>query len=138
MGIEQIARQYIDSWNRRDFATVESLLAADAASIDFDGTTVHGPAAARAQGEMWATAFPDGQLEVKSLVAAGDTVVMELHGRGTNDGPFGDLPATHRAAEMPFCQILRIAEGKIVYDRQYGDTAGLFAQLGVTPELATA
>lgn len=138
MGIEEIAREYVETWNRRDWARFDTLVADDAEIVDFDGSTGTGPAGARAQGELYANAFPDGKLEIKRIVAAGDTAVVELVGRGTNDGPFGDVPATHKAAELPFVNVVTIRDGKVVADRQYGDTMTLLTQLGLVPEPAHA
>jgi hypothetical protein len=73
MGIEEIAREYLEARNRRDFDRVEALVADDAEIIDFDGSVGRGPAGARTQSEMYAAAFPDGKIEIKRIVAAGDT-----------------------------------------------------------------
>ena len=138
MTTEEIAREYFEAWNRRDFDRVESLVAKGAEIVDFDGTVYHGPSGARSNGELYATAFPDGRIEIKRITAAGDTAVAELVGHGTNDGPFGDVPATHREAELPFCDVLTIRGDKVVRDRAYGDTATMLKQLGLMPEPAHA
>jgi steroid delta-isomerase-like uncharacterized protein len=138
MGMEEIAREYFEAWNRRDFGRIEEMVADNAEIIDFDGTIDRGPAGARQQSERYAAAFPDGKLEITRIVTAGDTAVAEIVGRGTNDGPFGDVPATHKKAELPFCDVLTIRDGKIVRDRQYGDMVTLLQQLGLMPEMATA
>lgn len=138
MGIDKIAREYIEAWNSRDFDRIEALVSDDAEIIDFDGSVGRGREGARAVAEMYATAFPDGKIEIKRLTAAGDTVVAELVGRGTNDGPFGDSPPTHKTTELPFVDVLTIRDGKIVVDRQYGDTATMMRQLGLMPDMAHA
>jgi steroid delta-isomerase-like uncharacterized protein len=138
MGNEQIAREYLEAWNRRDWAAFDEIVAEDATIVDFDGSTGTGPAGARTQGQMYATAFPDGRIEITRIVASGDTVVAELVGRGTHDGPFGDTPPTHRSAELPFVNVITIRGGKVVADRQYGDTMTMLAQLGLVPEPAHA
>jgi steroid delta-isomerase-like uncharacterized protein len=138
MGNEEIARAYLETWNRRDWTAFEALVAEDATIVDFDGSSGTGPAGARAQGELYATAFPDGVVEIVRLIGAGDVVVAELIGRGTNDGPFGDTPPTHRKAELPFVNVITIRDGKVAGDRQYGDTMTLLAQLGLVPEPAHA
>jgi steroid delta-isomerase-like uncharacterized protein len=138
MGIDEIARDYFEAWNRRDFDRIAELVADDAEIIDFDGTVDRGPAGAREQSERYAAAFPDGKLEIKQIVTSGETAVAELIGRGTNDGPFGDVPATHKQVELPFCDVLTIRNGKVVRDRQYGDTATMLQQLGLMPEMARA
>lgn len=138
MGTEEIAREYIEAWNRRDFDRIESFVADGAEVVNFDGSTERGPAGARAQAELYATAFPDGQIEILRIIAAGDTAVVEGVGRGTNDGPFGAMPATHRSAELPYTNVLTIRDGKIVRDRLYGDQVTLLQQLGLMPEMAQA
>jgi steroid delta-isomerase-like uncharacterized protein len=138
MGMEEIAREYFEAWNKREFDRIEELVADNAEIIDFDGTIDRGPAGAREQSERYAMAFPDGKLEITRIVTAGETAVAELVGRGTNDGPFGDVPATHKRVELPFCDVLTIRDGKIVRDRQYGDTATLMQQLGLMPQMASA
>jgi predicted ester cyclase len=87
---------------------------------------------------MYATAFPDGKLEIVDLVVAGDTAVAEMVGRGTNDGPFGEIPATHRSAQLPYVNVITVREGKVVRDRLYGDQVTLLQQLGLMPEMAQA
>lgn len=138
MGSEEIAREYFEAWNRRDFDRIEALVADDAEVVDFDGTVSHGPSGARSNAEMYATAFPDGRIDIKRIVAAGEFAVAELVGTGTNDGPFGDVPATHREVRLPFCDVLTVRDGKIVRDRGYADTATMLRQLGLMPELAHA
>jgi steroid delta-isomerase-like uncharacterized protein len=138
MGIEEIAREYFEAWNKREFDRIEELVADTAEIIDFDGTIDRGRAGAREQAERYAAAFPDGKIEIKGIVSGGDTAVAELVGRGTNDGPLGDIPATHKRVELPFCDVLTIRDGKIVRDRQYGDTATMLQQLGLMPEPARA
>lgn len=138
MGSEAIVREYFEAWNRRDFGRIEALVADDAEGTDFDGTLYHGPSGFRESGEMYATAFPDGRIEIQSVAVAGETAVAELVGHGTNDGAFRDQPATHRHVEMPFCDVLTIRDGKIVRERNYGDTATMLRQLGLMPELAHA
>ena len=138
MSIEDIAREYFEAWNRRDFDRVAALVADDAELVDFDGTVERGPEGARQQSERYANAFSDGRLEIKRIVTAGDTAVAELVGRGTNDGPFGEAQATHRSVELPFCDVLTFRDDMIVRDRQYGDTATMLVQLGLMPEPAHA
>lgn len=138
MAIEDIAREYVEAWNSRAFDRLESLVSDDAEIIDFDGSSGRGPTGVRAQAELYANAFPDGKIEITRIIAAGETAVVEQVGRGKNDGPFGDVPATHKTAELPFVNVLDIRDGKIVRDRQYGDTATMLQQLGLMPDMAHA
>src|SRR5215813_2941077 len=46
--------------------------------------------------QAWVTAFSDAAVTAPVYTDGGSTVVAEFVGRGTNDGPLGDLPATGR------------------------------------------
>jgi predicted ester cyclase len=89
----------------------------------------------REYAESWARAFPDGKIEVRTLVAQGDQVIAELIGRGTHTGPLagpgGTISATGRRVELPCVEIYRCRNGKIVEGRAYFDAAHLMAQLGL-------
>ncbi len=69
---------------------------------------------------VWLHAFEDAQLQVLSVLALNDhTVQVEFLGKGTHTGDLvlgeaGCLPATGRAAELPFRNILEIHNGIII------------------------
>lgn len=59
-----------------------------------------------------------------------DHSVALFHGRGVHDGPMGDLPATGRSIDVPFCEVLHYgADGKVVADELYWDMSTLMGQL---------
>jgi steroid delta-isomerase-like uncharacterized protein len=121
-----------EAFNRRDFDRLASYIApnAMATSMPFDAKL-----GVREDFEAWGSAFPDGKLELKNLVAQGDYVVAELVGRGTHSGtlggPGGDIPATGRRVELPLVDVYRFREGKIAEIRYYFDAFSLFQQLGI-------
>jgi ketosteroid isomerase-like protein len=69
------------------------------------------------------------------MVADEEGVVVEFRGRGTHTGPLanpaGDIRATGRKVDIPFCQVYRLKGGKIVSSRLYFDTATMMGQLGL-------
>ena len=90
--------------------------------------------------ENYAQAFPDGKIEVVTLVEQGDCVCAEVIGRGTHRGtlrgPGRDLAATGRRVEIPMVEICRFRDGKIAEVRYYFDAFSLYSQLGLgAPEL---
>jgi steroid delta-isomerase-like uncharacterized protein len=121
-----------DAFNRRDF---------DAA---LNGVAEHVTYRDRARGETyeghdgftqwlrtWPAAFSDGRVADPTYVDAGDVVIAEFAGRGTNDGPLGDLPPTGRTIDVPFCEITRFdANGEVVEAAIYYDQLSMMAQLG--------
>lgn len=66
-------------------------------------------------------------------------MVVEFMGRGTHTGPLhtptGDVPATGRRVDLPFCDVHRIEDGKITNGRSYFDLATMMRQLGLMPEV---
>jgi steroid delta-isomerase-like uncharacterized protein len=128
-----VAREVIDAFNKKDLDRLASCASADAKVTLVPFGTKLG---FREDAENWARAFPDGELEVTSLVGQGDTVICELTARGTHQGalkaPTGDIPATGRRVEMGCVQSFRLRNGKIVESRVYFDTATMLAQLGLS------
>ncbi len=85
--------------------------------------------------EGWASAFPDGTIEVENLVASGDFVVAEIRARGTHTGPLlgsnGAIHPTRRRLDTRLCEVFQFSNGKIVRGRSYFDWAGMHEQLGL-------
>ncbi|MEP7288477.1 MAG: ester cyclase [Chloroflexota bacterium] len=82
---------------------------------------------------MLVTAFPDGKLEVKDIVASSDEAAVYVTVSGTNTGLFAGVPPTGKAfSGVNIIDILTFKDGKIVKDVSVADTASLFSQLGWT------
>jgi predicted ester cyclase len=95
----RLARTFYESWNERDFDRGAKHVAEDGAlTIVGSGERFEGPDGFRHFSRMWADAFPDGRVEIDSLIEAGDRVVVEFVGRGTHTGPLvsrmGEIPPT--------------------------------------------
>jgi predicted ester cyclase len=90
----------------------------------------------------FAKAFPDGRLEGTRFVEQGDTVMVEGTFSGTHSGPLvgaqGTVPPTGKRVALPFADVFRIANGKIVEHRIYYDQMAFLGQLGLLPAPAAA
>lgn len=133
-----IARTIYESFNNRDFDRAASLMANDVEWRDMPtGEVWHGPNGFKQSFQRWATAFPDGKCEITNLVCAGDWCTVEFIGRGTNTGPMagptGEMPATGRRVEVPFCDVFEIKNGKVTRGHSYFDMATMLQQLGLMP-----
>ena len=138
-----IVRATIEAFNDRDLERGAALIAPDAEFVDVpSGRISRGPDGYKQDMQGWLTAFPDGRIEITNLVSAGDTVVVEYVGRGTNTGPLmtpaGEIPPTGKAGQMALCDISQLKDGKIVAGRSYYDLATLLGQLGLMPEVPVA
>jgi steroid delta-isomerase-like uncharacterized protein len=133
---EQLVRNLYQAYNDRDFDYGPSQSHSD---IEIRvvplGTTLQGKDGLRQYLQDWAAAFPDSRVEVVNVVAGENAVVVEFVGRGTHGGPLqspaGEIPATGRRVEIPFCDVHELRDGKIARQRTYFDTATMLRQLGV-------
>lgn len=134
----EIGRDYLESWNRRDWDRWRELFHPQYSYTGGDGERQDGPEAGLAVGQMLATAFPDGKIEIRSIHVSGETAVIEFVARGTHEGELMGIAPTGRKMEMPVCTILDIRDGQIGAEREYMDMATMMQQLGVMPSPATA
>jgi steroid delta-isomerase-like uncharacterized protein len=132
-----IARELTDAWNRRDWTHYRQLLHPDYSYTGGDGKAQKGPDAGMAVAQMFATAFPDGKIDVQRIHAAGNTAVVEFIGRGTHKGDLMGIAPTGRQITIPVSDVVEIRDGKVCAEREYMDMLHLMQQLGVAPAPAT-
>ena len=134
-----IAREFLESWNRRDFARMRALLHPDYSYTGGDGQRQNGADAGMAVAEMFASALPDGKLEIQRIHSVGsDVAIIEFIGRGTQKGELMGVAPTGRQLTIPVCNIIEMRDGKIYAEREYMDALNIMQQLGVAPVPATA
>ncbi len=134
----ETAREYMDCWNRRDWNRYREMLHTQYSYTGGDGVRQQGADAGLAVGQMFATGFPDGRIDVEKIHSAGDTVIVEFIGRGTHNGELMGYRATGRAVTIPVCNVLEFRDGKIYAERQYPDMAHMMRQLGLIQETPVA
>lgn len=137
-----LATSLYEAWNRRDFDTMANLTAPDAEIVLVgSGDILRGPEGARKYGTMWADAFPDGSITIERVIPSGETVAVELTGRGTHTGdlvtPMGVFPATGKSVTLQLCDVYEFRDGKVRSQHAYMDSGSLTAQLGLTGQAAT-
>ncbi len=125
-------REYMDTWNRRDWKRYRDMMHSDYSYTGGDGRTLSGPDAGIAVGQMFANAFPDGRIAIKRVHTTGNTAIVEFEGRGTHEGDFMGVRPTNRKVTIPVCNVIEIRDGKIFAEREYMDMAHMLQQLGVT------
>lgn len=79
---------------------------------------------------VYRAAFPDLTLTIDDMVAEGDKVAVRFTTKGTNTGPFIEVPPTGKRITMTYIEIFRIADGKIIEIWGEADLLGLMQQLG--------
>ncbi len=74
-------------------------------------------------------AFPDLHVTIDDLIAEDDKVMARWTQRGTQRGPFLDIPPTGKQISYSGINIFRIAHGQIVEDTPYWHFNGVIQQL---------
>jgi predicted ester cyclase len=133
---EALIRGLYDAVNRKDLDTIAAFGAPNSEWLDVPfNLTSRGTRAIIDPWKSWFEIFPDATCEVRSVMSFGDGVVAQGIGRGTHKGvfnsPAGPLPPTGRTMEVSFCDVYRLAEGKIVRADSYFDCYSLLRQLTV-------
>ena len=132
MSAKDVAKEYVEAWNNRDFDLMRDLMHRDYTYTGGDGQEQKGPEAGLAMSRLTASAFPDGRINVVNIKELGDTVLAEFIGRGTHRGDLMGIAPTGRLVSIPVCEVFELRDGKIYRERQYMDMATMMTQLGVT------
>jgi predicted ester cyclase len=138
---EQVARRLIEEgFNAGRLAVCDELIADDAEEHqDFGPDHAPGAEGVKAVIVSLRRAFPDFQLAIDDLAAAGDTVWLRMTATGTNEGSFMGHPPTGRPMRTAVFDTLRIQDGKVVEHWGVPDRLGALFQLGlVRPPAAAA
>src|SRR5438270_3363666 len=135
----KIARKQIDAFNNGDWEQLRELLASDASYHEL-GTerAIEGPEQIIEAFKGWKTAFPDAAGRVTSSLASGDTAVLEVTWKGTQNGPLttpaGTIPASGKSQETPAVVFYVFEGAKIKASRHYFDAMTLLKQIGAQPK----
>ena len=118
-----VRRLWEEVWNKADLAVADEIF--DAAYAEHE----------KGWAATWLAAFPDTHFAVEDMIAEGDKVVTRFSVRGTHQGALWDIAPTGRQITINGIWIHRLADGKIVEGRDWGqgDWLGLMQQLGAIP-----
>lgn len=122
-----IELQAIEAWNRHDAAAVAALQSDDYVMHDNTHAADMNRAQNAADSRLYWQAFSDARWSTAGVWGVGDYVVIEgqFEGTSTGDVPELDIQTTGHKVEVPFLQIDRFANGKIVESWLVNDS-GLF------------
>jgi len=133
-----IAREYFETFNKRDWDRMRSLFHPDYTYMGGDGVVQKGVDAIMAINQGFATGMSDAHIDIKSIHSAGNTAVIEFTGTGTHDGDLMGIAASGKKLSMPVCNVIDVKDGKILAEREYMDMMHLMQQIGAIPAAATA
>jgi predicted ester cyclase len=82
-------------------------------------------------------AFPDGRLEVTSILADGSAAAVEGTFRGTRNGtlhaPGGDIGATGKSVECRWAALYQTEGEQLASEHLFFDQLDFLSQLGIAP-----
>lgn len=126
-----IHRDIAECWNKRDFAAMREQLHSEYTFTGGDGKEITGgPDAGLNVARMWASAFPDGTLEVRRVFTQGNTAIAEMVGRGTHNGSLMGIAPTGKPVEIVICNVVELRDGKVYREREYLDMMSIMNQIG--------
>ena len=133
--LTKLVRQHYTNVSEGQIDRDRDILSDDIVHINAAIGTVSGIEAFLAFARGFKKAFPDLHWDVREFIEGTNIVVIEGVFLGTNTGPMigptGTLPATGRRVELPFCDIWKVRNGRIVENRIYYDQVMFLSQLGL-------
>jgi len=99
------------------------------------GAIVHGKEAVSKYYDVWWTAFPDVNIEIQRIVAAGEWVIAENIATATHLGPWLGIPPTGKRTVQHLCAICRMRDGLMIEETVYYDQLERIRQIGSVLEL---
>jgi steroid delta-isomerase-like uncharacterized protein len=132
---ERLVREHVEAENAGDYEAALATFKHPRYEYVATDEVYDGPEEVMAHWAELHRGFPDQKVEIVSLRAAEDAVLMEAVARGTHSGPLRGLPPTGRSFELPFMAIFVFDGDALIGERVYYDSATLLQQLGVAREL---
>ncbi len=129
---KELLRRYVQALNERDWRGIRNTLHPDfrrhshaaGESVVEEGEDL--VQILRGQFE----AFPDAREEILDMVAEGDRVAVRHRFEGTQSGPLGAFPASHRPLTSEYIAFYRFADHRIAECWAEWDNLSALEQLG--------
>ena len=124
-------------FNQGDLSAVDELITADAVDhCEPPGTDCREHF--RRVVTMLRSAFPDLHMEIRDIVAEGDSVSVRLTMTGTHRGPFMGISPAGKHFQIEQMRIMRFRDGQMTDSWAVIDWLGWRQQLGAMPQLQHA
>lgn len=138
VNLRNVAERAIEAIESGDIDRVVAVYAPTGRQIHpFSEEPIEGPEAIRLSDGALLEAFPDVSVKRRNVITGDSTVVIELVLVATNTGTLDlghgqVIPPTGKQIEVPSVWVLDVdAEGLILEERSYFDSAVFFRQLGL-------
>lgn len=132
---KDVVNRFGEASNAKDFDAIAALVAPDfvrhcQATPDI---VVQNQAQFLAFLKADAAMVPDSRQTLRQLVAEGDRVAFLVTYEGTQEGPFGPFPPSHKRMQLDVCGIFRLRDGLLAELWVTWDNLAALAQLGHFP-----
>lgn len=134
---EQLLRLFFEEvWNRKNEAAIDTILAPDcvAYGLPDPDAVLRGPEAFKQFHRVFAGAFPDIQVELLDVIAAGDRVAARWRATGTHLGPHLGIRVTGKPIALDGATICIMRDGLIREGWNMMDMGHLFESLRSGPQ----
>ena len=133
--LTELVKQHYTNLSEGRIERDRDVMSSDIVHVNAAAGTVTGIEAFLAFATGFKQAFPDLRWEMREFIEGSDTVVVEELFLGTNTGPmvgpWGSIPATGKRIKLPFCDIWKVRNGRIIENRIYYDQVTFLGQLGL-------
>ncbi|WP_229397731.1 ester cyclase [Micromonospora okii] len=123
--------QMVAAWNRWELDGIIKYWAPDVVHYSEDKVVDTDEMIRRMEGGI--QAFPDLHLDVKSIMAEEDRVILRITITATHKGRFGDLAPTNRKVAWHIVEELRFVDGKVVEHWDVMNYLPMLKELGKVP-----
>ena len=132
----RLAREHFAAESAHDTPRTLATLAEDILyHVVASGTTVRGKAAVSKYYDVWWTAFPDVDIQIKRLTASGEYVIAENVATATHLGPWLGIAPTGKRVVQHLCAVLRFRDGLMIEETVYYDQVERILQVGASLSL---
>jgi steroid delta-isomerase-like uncharacterized protein len=126
-----LAREHFAAESAHDTPRTLATLADDILyHVVASGTTVRGKEAVAKYYDVWWTAFPDVDIQIKRLTVSGEFVIAENVATATHLGPWLGIPPTKKRVVQHLCAVLRFRNNLMIEETVYYDQIERILQVG--------
>lgn len=124
-----IARRFHDAINAGKLEIIDELVGENFVEHEELPGLAGGREGLRQFFAMTRAAFPDFSMVIEDMVAEGDKVFVRATMKGTQKGPFMEIPASGKSMAVPFADVLRFEGGRAVEHWGIMDSGVMVRQL---------
>ena len=138
--VATVARAYFEAVGRRDLDAMTEFYVPGGVGEIYGLVRLEVPTSYRAWFGGLFRAFPDFEMEIIEIVAAGEKAAVRWRANGSfsGDANFEGLAPNGATVDVQGCDVLSIRDGRIEHNDAYMNGAEMMRQLGALPPAGSA